>query len=87
MYASVLVPACSRSLQLSNLPELDSACPPWIRRDLAISTPRSDPYEANTEASQGVLHVDAIGTVDDAFYVDPYVAARTRPALFHTPYP
>jgi hypothetical protein len=86
MYASVLSPGVP-DLQLSNPPELDSACPPWNRWDLAISTPRSDSHEANTEASQGVLHMDAIGTVDNAFYVNPYVAARPRTAPFHTPYP
>jgi hypothetical protein len=85
MYA-VLLPAF-RITTAEQTPKLDPACPSWNRWDLAISTPRSDPYKANTEASQGILHVDAIGTVDDAFYVNPYVAARTRPAPFHTPYP
>ena len=48
---------------------------------------KKDEHHEGAAASQGILHVDAIVTVDCAIYVNPYVAARTDPAPSDIPSP
>ena len=58
-------------LQLNTSLEPDPSCPSSNHRHTALSSPRDDPYKAITTTSQGVLHMDAIGTVDRTIHDSP----------------
>lgn len=66
--------------QLNTPLESDPACPSYNCWHVALGSLRGDPYTTRATTSQGVLHVDAIGTVDCTIYVNPYVSISIRPA-------
>jgi hypothetical protein len=74
-------PSIIRPSQLSTPLESDPPCPSYIFWHVALGSHRGDPYKTRAATSQGVLHVDAIGTVDCTIYVNPYVSTISiRPA-------
>lgn len=69
--------------QLSTPLESDPACPSYNYWHAALGSHRGDPHKTRAATSQGVLHVDAIGTADCTIYVNPYVSISIRPACLN----
>ena len=61
--------------QLNTPPELDPSCPSSNYWQAALGSLRGDPYKTHAKTSQGILHVDAIGTVDCTVHDSPYVSS------------